>query len=94
MTEKFFKSLTKIHSEPHCPDCGHLLDGASSEDPNARPSEGCPAVCINCSTILIFNRDLSLRVATKKDLDEFHPETRKIIEQYSRAVKQLDRRHL
>lgn len=42
-----------------CPVCGYVLDSATSpENKKFVPAEGDVSICIRCTTILVFNKDL------------------------------------
>ncbi len=61
---------------PHCPSCGHKLDGvAACGEHDATPKVGDVTVCIACNGILVFKvvkpRSVILRKATPEELQEF-----------------------
>src|SRR5262245_6109071 len=61
-----------------CPACGYTLDAASNP-PGAgeeRPKPGDLTVCFKCGqTILVFEPDMTLRLARSEDLDGLDVET-------------------
>jgi len=52
-----------------CPTCEGLLDDASCQkNPSAKPKPGNLSVCIHCTTFLIFDSDMSLKVQSVEDI--------------------------
>lgn len=51
-----------------CFSCGNLLDAAQSVKGGEVPSAGTISVCFYCSSIAIFDEDLSLRGFTEEEL--------------------------
>jgi len=56
-----------------CPGCGYVFTHATSANPDnlsAVPTEGMVSLCAGCGAINIFERDLSVRAATKQEIAE------------------------
>jgi len=47
-----------------CPDCGHLLDAASTRGDGGPPEPGNLTVCIACASVLAWGTNMRLRPAT------------------------------
>jgi RNase P subunit RPR2 len=60
-----------------CPDCKNLLSAATSieSDESTQPRPNDLTICIYCASILIYNKDFSLRRATESDLDSLSADT-------------------
>ena len=59
----------------HCPKCGCELDQATSADRrDMMPEQGDYSVCFECYAYLIYEDDLSLRLATPLEIeaDDIH----------------------
>lgn len=59
-----------------CPACLHQLDGATSTFGDHVPSPGDATVCLYCSTVSIFQTDLTLRQARRADYRKMPPDIR------------------
>lgn len=58
-------------NESVCPQCGYGLDSAMLlHGIEQKPMEGDAAVCLNCSQLLTYQADLSLRKATASEIRE------------------------
>ena len=53
----------KLESQPHCPTCDKLLDGAPVLEDGKKPRPGDVSFCAYCHEILQFTDDMKLRVA-------------------------------
>jgi hypothetical protein len=54
--------------ECNCPKCGHHINKATSvDDKHTSPVEGDVSVCIECSTMLIFNADMTLHIMSREE---------------------------
>jgi len=75
-----------------CPECRRGLDGAKvlGEDDSATPGPGDITLCLYCATVLSFDKDGTLRRATKRDLKKFDREQKQLI---ARAVVLLKTQH-
>jgi hypothetical protein len=57
---------------PHCycPRCGYRLDAASAAMPGrSLPQEGDLTICMDCTHVMCFNADLSLREVPQHEID-------------------------
>ncbi len=61
-------------TDARCPACGHQLDGACDPIGDARPKPDDISVCIECASVLAYNADLTLRIASDDDLRALPPE--------------------
>jgi len=77
----------------HCPLCGYKHDAASSPT-GKTPSPGDLAVCMSCATALVFGEDLRLQAMTQDEFADLHPDERKEVLRFQRAIRMLDRRQL
>lgn len=77
----------------YCPLCGYKLDAASSPT-KATPDPGDCSVCLSCASALVFGDNLRLRVMTTSEIADMHPDDRKKLREFQRAVRMLDRRKL
>lgn len=60
-----------------CPECRHLFEMATSADFNgARPKPGDASICIECTTILVFNTDMHVRRMTDDEYQALSHENR------------------
>jgi RNase P subunit RPR2 len=67
----YCKSRIKENTiETICPTCNYKMDRAAGLTGLEIPEEGCSGICFNCGEILVFNKDLSLRLPTAEELDE------------------------
>lgn len=77
-----------------CPLCNYQLDGASGIDHNDVPDPGDLGVCISCASPLVYTDTLALRVMTRKELDELHPDNKRQINMAMKAVRATNRSKL
>jgi len=65
-----------------CPTCGGKLDAVAivGEEATVLPETGDWTVCLSCGTVLRFNKDLSLRLATKRECKRQPPEVTEAVE--------------
>ncbi len=76
--------------ESLCPYCGQRFDAATAADPNksdAVPEPGDITVCIGCASILVFNKNLTVSVPGRREINVTEE-----IRIAQRAVRMLDRR--
>lgn len=68
-------STHDLKTQAHCPTCACLMSGASNAQAGVheRPEPGDWSVCAYCTTVLVFNADLSVREATEAELREADP---------------------
>lgn len=61
--------------EQRCKKCGATLSGVEEQFGDTRPPrKGDLTICVKCAAILQFEEDLSLSLATAKDLEELKPD--------------------
>lgn len=83
-----------LNNAARCPLCNYQLDGASGIDHNDTPDPGDLGVCISCASPLVYTDNLTLRVMTRKELDELHPDNKRQIEMAMKAVRLTNRSKL
>lgn len=69
-----------------CPKCNSLLDAATVIVGTPKPAAGDISVCAYCATILIFNSDLSHRIAKPEDVIGLPIEAMKTLCKAQRAI--------
>jgi hypothetical protein len=84
----------RLPKEINCPDCGHGMTSATSvekdkKDEEIMPTEGDVCLCISCSSLLIYNADLTVRVARPGEI-----EITEEIRRAQRAIRMMDRRDM
>lgn len=57
-----------------CPRCEEFLDGFTSIEAGNIPKDGDISICAYCLTLLRYESDLSLRVLTDEEIEEFKPQ--------------------
>lgn len=82
----------KLETTPHCPCCGHKLDGAFCVDRDASPSDGDWTICIKCAAPLRFGPELTLRAAKAEDVADLNSEEAKQVARAIHAIKALHRK--
>ena len=65
--------MPKTSLRVRCPACEHMLTGYTGEDHDELPSPGNSSVCTFCAAAVVFNSDLTLRLATVADVDNLSP---------------------
>ena len=70
-----------------CPGCGARNDRATGTV-NA-PTPGDYSVCVSCVQVLLFNDDLTLRLATPEDMDEMSEACRQKLMVYVMAINKV-----
>jgi hypothetical protein len=78
-----------LPQRPVCPSCSAKLDGVTDFEGDAVPSEGDITVCAYCQAVLVFGRELALRVACASDLESLDAEKKATLLRYRLAVIQL-----
>lgn len=53
-----------------CGTCGYLFTNSTGVTSDTAPEAGDFSICINCGAVLIFDRDLRLRIATEAEITE------------------------
>lgn len=78
--------------ESACPNCNKVMDRATSiRKDNAVPDSGSISICINCTSILIYNDDLQLELLPKDVLREISitdSKTYQLLRKAQRIIKQ------
>jgi hypothetical protein len=66
-----------------CPRCGRILDGAMHLD-NSTPDPGDITICIECSTLSVFDDKLHLREPTDEEMADMlahpHPDLKLVLD--------------
>jgi hypothetical protein len=57
--------------EQRCPKCKTILDSASGVNTDRSPKEGDITLCIKCAVLLVFNKDLIMRLPTNEERMKF-----------------------
>jgi hypothetical protein len=53
-----------------CLNCGKVMDAATGLEHKERPHEGAIAICINCSHIMSYDKDIKLRNLTDEEISD------------------------
>lgn len=63
---------TSHYHDPNlkCPNCNKGIEEATGINASVKPKEGDVSICIYCSSINKFNKDLTLRIANEADIAE------------------------
>lgn len=64
---------TTRHTLSHCPQCNKQLDASTSFHGNT-PRAGDFTLCIMCNTVLVYRSDLTVRRASKEEINTMSPE--------------------
>lgn len=71
-----------------CPKCGTHVDCATHMSGKAvKPKPDDVSLCVGCGSIMFFNDDLSIRVATAEELEEMDQDQVKMLLILSWAMK-------
>jgi hypothetical protein len=80
----------EILPESVCPVCGYLMDAATSPyEPNLRPKPRDLSCCLKCGEVLVFQKDLSVAVASVSDLMKLDPETASQLDRLQKAIREM-----
>jgi len=66
-----------------CPKCGAILDTVTVADPAAdevTPEPNDITICIYCSVYLVFNKDMSFHILTRRERNRLPLEVRKSLD--------------
>jgi hypothetical protein len=77
--------------ETRCPVCHWRLNGASSDGMSKPPKPGDFSVCINCASLLVFSRKLTLRPMQSRDWSRLKPGERDALVRYQQAIRNVHR---
>jgi hypothetical protein len=81
-------NATHRYKLTHCPSCGCKLSAATNADhQTAPPAPGDYNVCIGCAEVLVFQPDMSLRLATVTDLIDLTPMQSKLLDVTQRHIR-------
>lgn len=78
-----------------CPSCGKQLDAATATtlDIKRGPISGDITVCINCITVLQYQKDLQLKILSKNEQDRLPVEVTMQICKIRLAITMIQQRH-
>lgn len=82
-----FKTTRIIKSVPVCPTCSAILDAATSLGGNWDPKPGNITACVYCLTILQFNYDLTVQLATDVVIEAFKQEDPEHYNLFMKAIE-------
>lgn len=68
-----------LDSGTTCPVCAHSCNEATSVSGLDSPDSRSATICINCSSVLLFNKDLTLREPTKDEMEVIMSEPKNAI---------------
>lgn len=68
--EKVGKATFKTDNVSTCPTCGHKLDAFTNTQNDEAPEEGDVTICIECTSYLGINKDLTLKLLTADEFAE------------------------
>jgi hypothetical protein len=74
-----------------CPFCFKLIDAATSLDSDTPPDPEDITICVYCTSWLIFNDDMSLRVASQKDIEALPQEFVYRLIKATKALEEFNR---
>lgn len=70
-----------------CPHCDHPLDAATRVGDNFRPKPGDITICLKCSEILVFQPDMTVRLAFLNDLLNLPKEEARLLEKGQALIR-------
>lgn len=53
-----------------CPACGYRIDRATGIRGSFSPKQGDFSICFKCAELLVFNQDLTIRLATEAEIND------------------------
>lgn len=74
----------------YCPKCGKIFDAHTFLEKNVdntKPRPGDVTVCIGCTEILVFKKNLSLEKLSLEKLDELDSDIIQCLDKVIRAIK-------
>jgi RNase P subunit RPR2 len=73
----------------NCPNCNHRLNAASNLEAGAGsgPKEGQYTICVYCKSVMVFNTDLSLRILSEEDIENFDDGTLLVMQRTMKRVE-------
>jgi len=61
-----------ITDNNNCPKCGHPVEiNTSTTGTHEIPKKGDISICVYCSSICVYNEDLTIHLATQEEINEF-----------------------
>jgi hypothetical protein len=76
--------------ETRCPACNVDISAASDPRNERSPKANDYSLCIHCAAVLIFNDDLTLRIATANDMAEMSDDGHASIGRYQQAILMMN----
>jgi hypothetical protein len=74
--------------ESSCPKCGEILNAATSME-DIQPKPGDLTICINCASMLRFDKDLSMRELSIDEFMELHDEERIALKNMQKTMMEM-----
>jgi len=82
---------TYRHKGNTCPLCFKLIDAATNIETKRAPEPGDVTICVYCSSWLIFNDDMTLRAASRQDIDDLPKDFVYRLIQATKALEEFNR---
>lgn len=79
--------VTTLTKDDHCPACGKKINAATGTDGISVPVEGDLSICFDCGTMLVFNKDLSVRILELLELVTLDQDVRDELEKIQNFVR-------
>jgi hypothetical protein len=76
-----------------CPVCAHEFCCATNPNTGHRPKRDDLTICVACTAILLFNEDLTTRVATAADVEALELDTYVELQRVRSAILRLQVAH-
>jgi hypothetical protein len=73
--------------DARCPRCSSDLTGASDPQSDATPSPDDLSVCVYCGAVLVFNHDMTMRLAEPDDIQTLELDAMMKLLHYSAAIE-------
>ena len=74
--------------EHYCPNCNAPINAATSFGDNT-PEEGDVSICSDCTSYLVFGKDLNIQLMTDEQLLELDNETLTTLTEYRSTLQSL-----
>lgn len=84
--EELFDKIGRLLPASHCPDCGAILDAATSIEKDQRPAPGDVTVCFKCTSFLQFDDNMQLKTLPSSELRELPSDIRNILFKARKAI--------
>lgn len=85
--------VTTITENNECPGCGTKVNAATGTDGVSVPAEGDLSVCFKCGTLLVFKKDLSIRLLELEELVSLDQDVRDELEKIQNYVRGFKKNH-